>query len=124
MTVESRTGADPVKRNRLFWLGFAIVTLLIAGAVSYLASGSPDGLDSATLRGCDVVETDGGEELVGSCIAQHATDHTMAGSPLADYAVAGGANTGGIAGIIGAVVTLAIAGGIFWLIARSRTPEN
>ena len=31
----------------------------IAGAVSYLASSSPDGLDSATLKGCEVVETDG-----------------------------------------------------------------
>ena len=45
------------QRRWWFWIGFAVVTLLIAGAVSYLASSSPDGLDSATLKGCEVVET-------------------------------------------------------------------
>jgi cobalt/nickel transport protein len=89
--------------------------------VSYLASSSPDGLDAATLKGCDVVEVDGTEELKGDCIAQHAGDHAMAGSPLADYAVAGKGGTGGLAGIVGVVVTFAVAGGLFWVIARSRS---
>ena len=42
----------------------------------------------------------GSEELVGTCIAQHATDHHMASSPLADYSIVGGEGTGGLAGVI------------------------
>ncbi len=109
------------QRRWTFWIGFVIVTLIIAGGVSYLASSSPDGLDSATLKGCEVVEVDGTEELHGDCIAQHAGDHAMAASPLADYAVAGKDGTGGLAGIVGVVVTVAVAGGLFWVIARSRS---
>lgn len=112
------------KRGPLFWIVFAAVTLLIAGGVSYLASSSPDGLDSATLKGCEVVESDAGEELTGTCIAQHATDHAMASSPLADYSIVGTEGTGGLAGVVGVLVTLTVAGGAFWLIARSRSKPN
>lgn len=108
-------------RAKTFWIGFLIITLLIAGGVSYLASSSPDGLDSATLQGCEVIEVDGAEALTGSCIAQHAGDHAMATSPLADYTIAGKDGTGGLAGVIGVIVTLAVAGGLFWLIARRRS---
>ncbi len=101
-------------------MAFAAAALLIAGAVSYLASSSPDGLDSATLRGCEVVETTDGEQLTGDCIAQHAAEHAMANSPLADYAIGGRSGTGGIAGVIGVVATMTVAGMAFWLIARSR----
>ncbi len=108
----------------VFWAVFAAATLLIAGVVSYFASSSPDGLDATTLKGCDVVEVDGAEELTGSCIAQDAKDHVMTGSPLADYAVAGNEATGGIAGILGVIVTLGIAGGAFWLIARTNKTSS
>jgi cobalt/nickel transport protein len=104
---------------RRFWIVFAAVIVVIAGGVSYLASASPDGLDSATLRGCDVIEVDGAEELTGSCIAQHATDHALASSPLADYAVMGNGASAGVAGVLGAAVVLVIAFGAFRLIARS-----
>jgi cobalt/nickel transport protein len=103
-----------------FWIAFAAATLLIAGVVSYFASSNPDGLDSATLQGCQVVETADGEQLTGDCIAQHADEHAMSTSPLADYAIGGQDGTGGIAGIIGVLVTVAVAGSAFWLIARSR----
>lgn len=109
-----------VGRRWRFWAGFVVAIVLIAGVVSYFASSSPDGLDSATLRGCEVVETDHGEQLAGSCIAQHATEHAMSASPLADYSVAGHDATGGLAGIIGAAVVLALASGGFWLLGRSR----
>lgn len=107
-------------RRSVFWLAFAAAVLVIAGGLSYLASGSPDGLDSATLQGCEVVETAAGEELSGACIAQHAGEHPLASSPLADYAIGGQAATGGIAGVIGALVTLAVASAAFWGIARSK----
>ncbi|ANE81173.1 hypothetical protein A7U43_19460 [Mycobacterium adipatum] len=108
-------------RGKTFWIGFLVIIVLIAGGVSYLASSSPDGLDSATLQGCEVSEVDGTEVLTGSCIAQHADDHALAASPLADYAIVGKDGTGGLAGVIGVIVTLAIAGGLFWLIARRRS---
>lgn len=109
-----------MKRHWRFWAGFATAIVLIAGVVSYFASSSPDGLDSATLQGCQVVETQDGEQLTGSCIAQHAAEHPMSVSPLADYTLFGHAGSVGAAGIIGALVVLALAGGAFWLLARSR----
>ncbi|MFN3004826.1 PDGLE domain-containing protein [Mycolicibacterium wolinskyi] len=110
-------------RRARFWIAFAAVTLLIAGVVSYFASSSPDGLDSVTLQGCEVVETGGTETLTGNCIAQHTTDHAMAGSPFADYSIGGRDGTGGLAGVVGVLVTVSVAGGAFWLIAR-RSKSN
>lgn len=111
----------PTQRRWRFWIGFAVVTLLIAGGLSYLASSSPDGLDSATLKGCEVVETAEGEALHGDCIAQHAHDHALSGSPLADYSIQGMDGTGGLAGVAGVIVTVLVSGGAFWLIARTRS---
>jgi cobalt/nickel transport protein len=118
--MNARQGA----RRWQFWAGFAVAILLIAGVLSYFASKSPDGLDSATLQGCRVVATDHGEQLTGNCIAQHATGHPMSVSPLANYTLFGHPATGGLAGIIGAVVVLAIAGGAFSLIARTRRTKG
>lgn len=117
-----RTHAPRVRR-RTFLIAFGVVALIIAGIVSYVASSSPDGLDSATQQGCQTVEVNGSEELTGTCIAQHATDHAMASSPLADYSFRGIEYTNGIAGVIGVLVTLATAGGLFWLIARRRSGD-
>lgn len=111
-------------RGRWLWVRFLIVTLLIAGGLSALASSSPDGLDSATLQGCQVVERDGTEYLTGQCIAQNAGDHAMAGSPLADYSVRGAQGSSGVAGVIGVAVTLCVAGGLFLILARSRPPTE
>ena len=108
MTSTPERHALPVR----FFLAFGLVALVIAGLLSYLASSSPDGLDSVTLNGC----TEVGNELSGKCIAQHARDHDLAGSPLADYTLDGSKGTVGVAGVIGVVVTLALAGGLFWLL--------
>ena len=83
-------GRPPHERARSrFLLGFLLAALIIAGGLSYLASPDPDGLDSVTLHGCTVSETAHGAQLDGTCIAQHATGHTMADGPLAGYAVGG-----------------------------------
>jgi cobalt/nickel transport protein len=112
------------RRTAAFFLGFLAVALLVAGGLSYFASSDPDGLDTVTLHGCDVVETDVGEQLDGSCIAQNADDHALATSPLADYSVGGGDGTVGVAGVIGVVVTLVVAGGLFWLLRRRGKPDD
>ncbi|SDC26751.1 PDGLE domain-containing protein [Actinokineospora iranica] len=111
------------KRNLGFLLGFLAVALVVAGALSYFADSDPDGLDHATLSGCQVVETDQGERLDGSCIAQNAQEHRLGTGPLADYAVNGGEGTTGLAGVIGVVVTVILAGGLFWLLRRRPAKE-
>ncbi len=109
----------PTRRSPLrFYLGFLLVTLAIAGGLSYLASSSPDGLDSVTLEGCTLSAE--GEPEGGTCIAQNAQDHDLAGSPLSDYAVGGADGSVGLAGIVGVLVTLAGAGGLFWLLRTRR----
>jgi cobalt/nickel transport protein len=112
------------RRSTGFFVGFLVVALLVAGALSYFASPRPDGLDTVTLEGCQVVATDAGPQLVGTCIAQNATDHTLAASPLADYTVVGGAGTVGLAGVIGVLVTVVVAGGLFWVLRRRGTSGN
>jgi cobalt/nickel transport protein len=106
--------------SKLFWIAFAAVTLAVAGGLSYVASASPDGLDATTMRGCEVVDTAEGESLTGQCIAQHADEHALADSPLADYTVGGRSGTNGVAGVIGVVVTAAAGSALFWFLARGR----
>lgn len=108
------TPTRPV-RTTGFLVGFLVVALLVAGGLSYLASGSPDGLDTVALTGCQLED---GEPAGGSCIAQDHEEHALGDSPFADYAVNGGEGTVGLAGILGVVVTLAVAGGLFWLLRR------
>jgi cobalt/nickel transport protein len=105
--------------RRRFYVAFALLALVIAGGLSYLADSDPDGLDSVSQRGCQVVD---GERLEGECIAQDARDHALDAGPLADYAVGGDEALTGVAGVLGVLATLAVAGGLFWLLRR-RTPE-
>jgi cobalt/nickel transport protein len=109
------------RRLALFFVGFAVVALILAGVVSYFADSNPDGLDSATLAGCEVVETDAGERLDGTCIAQNARDHQLSSGPFADYGVGGDDRFTGIAGVVGVLATLAVSFGLFSLLRkRSR----
>lgn len=108
------------RRATAFLLGFLLVSLLVAGGLSYLASGDPDGLDTVTLTGCELDAE--GEPRAGTCIATSAEDHALADSPFADYAVGGGEGTVGVAGVVGVLVTLAVAGGLFWVLRR-RGPQ-
>ena len=112
------TRSSRTRRPRAFFLGFGLVTLLIAGALSYLADSDPDGLDTITRDGCTVREIGGVEQLEGSCIAHGAEDSPVAGSPLADYSVGGDEGLTGAAGVLGALATLGAAGGLFWLLRR------
>jgi cobalt/nickel transport protein len=112
------------RRLTWFFAGFLLVALVVAGGLSYLASSAPDGLDSVTLHGCQVTETDGQEQLDGTCIAQHATDSPTAASPLADYAVGGADGSNGIAGVIGVLACAVVGGGLFRLLRRRTPPPS
>jgi cobalt/nickel transport system permease protein len=76
--------------------------VLIAGALSFLASGSPDGLER-------VAESEG--------FADSAREHTFGNSSLADYGEIGGIPVG-IAGLLGVVATVAIGVTVFRLVRR------
>ncbi len=83
-----------------------LAALVVAGGVSYYASGSPDGLEYVA-------------EQVGFLDA--AEDPATADGPLADYAVRGVEDdrvSGGLAGVLGVLVTFGVAGGGFWLLRR------
>ncbi|GGU33576.1 PDGLE domain-containing protein [Lentzea flava] len=86
-----------------FFLGFALVSLLIAGVLSYFASGDPDGLDKT-------VEDTG--------IAAHAQEHPFAGSTFADYALGGDSKFTGLAGALGVIVVLAVSFSLFWFLRK------
>ncbi|MDN5915031.1 MAG: PDGLE domain-containing protein [Pseudonocardia sp.] len=108
------------RRPLAFFLGFLLVALVVAGGISYLASGDPDGLDSVALDGCQVVESGGQEQLRGTCIAQNEADHSFGSGPFADYTVGGAEGTNGVAGVVGVLVTLVLAGGLFWVLRGGR----
>ncbi len=107
-----------MRKTTGFLLGGLLVALLLAGVVSNFASAAPDGLDSASTKGC-TTNADG-EITGGTCIARGAEDHELAGSPLADYGEGAGLPTG-VAGVAGVLLTFAVGGGLFWLV-RSRRP--
>ncbi|SDF36335.1 cobalt/nickel transport protein [Blastococcus aurantiacus] len=109
------TDAPVNRRGRTtgFLLVGLLVALLVAGVGSYYASSSPDGLEWSA-------EEEG--------FLDTAEDSAAADSPLADYAVSGvddGRLSGGLAGVIGVVVTLVLAGGITLLVRRrSGSPAD
>nr|WP_245650516.1 PDGLE domain-containing protein [Nocardia harenae] len=110
------SGAPRVSLNA-FLFGFAAAAVLVAGALSYLASSQPDGLDATTQRGCTVVA----EQLEGECIAQRAEEHGLADSPLADYTIGGDAALTGIAGILGVAATFAVLFALVRVLKPSRS---
>lgn len=101
------------KRVPFRWVavGIAVVALLLAGVVSYYASANPDGL----------------EYVAGKTgFLDSASEHGAAEGPLADYGTKGVDNarlSGGLAGVIGTVVVLLVAGGLA-LLVRRRAPAS
>ena len=93
-------------RTRTFVVIGVLAALLVAGVASYYASSHPDGLEYVA-------------EQAG--FADKAEDSAAAGSPLSDYQVKGVENdavSGGLAGVVGALVVLLVAGGLAYAVRR------
>lgn len=85
-----------------------VVSLFLAGVVSYYASGHPDGLEYVA----------GGLGFESS-----AADSATAGSPLADYGVSSISDarlSGGAAGVVGVIAVGLLMAGLVWLLRRRR----
>ena len=93
--------------NKFLAIGF-LVTITLAGVVSYYASGDPDGLEK-------VAEEKG--------FLENATDHSLGNSPLADYGVSGIADerlSVGFAGVIGVILMLGLSTLLFKFLAKRK----
>ncbi|MFI0449565.1 PDGLE domain-containing protein [Actinomadura sp. 6N118] len=97
--------------TKRFFFVFLLVAVIIAGFVSFYASASPDGLTK-------VAEDKG--------FASQEKDHQLKDSPFGDYGVKGVDNerlSGGLAGVIGVGLTLAVGGGLFWVVRRRSSAD-
>jgi hypothetical protein len=93
-------------RTRTFVLAGVVVALLLAGGLSFYASSHPDGLEY-------VAEKTG--------FLDSADDHAAGEGPFADYATKGVDDarlSGGVAGIVGTLVVLVLAGGLGFAVRR------
>jgi hypothetical protein len=88
-----------------------LVSLLLAGVVSFYASSHPDGLEYVAQQ---------------TGFIDSATDHAAVDSPIADYTTRGVDDarlSRGIAGVSGALLVLTLAGGLF-LVLRRRDDDG
>jgi cobalt/nickel transport protein len=93
-------------KNKKFLVSGFVVSLFLAGVVSFYASSDPDGLEKVA-------------EDIG--FIETAEDHTYADGALADYGVKGIENeraSVGVAGVIGVIGTAIVGGVLFTFIAR------
>lgn len=111
-TPAATPAAAPAGSPKKLWIGGVVTALVLAGFVSFYASASPDGLEKvAADKGFDA----------------KAEEHAAADSPLADYGIKDVDNarlSGGLAGVIGVGVTLAVGTGAFWVVRRRRTSQE
>lgn len=102
-----------MRRNSLVLAVGLLLALVLAGVLSFYASGSPDGLNRVA-------------EDLGFSASER--EPATAGAPFAGYGTRGVENdrlSGGLAGVTGVLLTLGIAGGSAWLLrARGRTDRR
>jgi cobalt/nickel transport protein len=99
-------------RTRNLIITGVVVALLMAGVASFYASSHPDGLEF-------VAEQTG--------FLDTAKESPNADGPFADYAMDGVDNarlSGGIAGVVGALTVLLLAGGLAYLVRRRARPDD
>jgi len=90
---------------------FLVAGLAIAAALAFFvspqASGEPDGLNRVA---------------IDEGFAEAESDHALAGTPTAGYGVEGVGDerlSTGLAGVIGVVITFAVAGGLMLVVRRA-----
>jgi len=97
-------------KNPLIVTGL-VVSLVLAGGVSYYASSQPDGL----------------EKVAGDIgFLDSAKESAVEDGPLAGYGVAGVENeriSGGLAGVIGVASTAAVSFGLFYALRRFKKAQ-
>jgi cobalt/nickel transport protein len=97
-------------KNPLIVTGL-VVSLVLAGGVSYYASSQPDGL----------------EKVAGDIgFLDSAKESAVEEGPLAGYGVAGVENeriSGGLAGVIGVASTAAVSFGLFYALRRFKKDQ-
>lgn len=99
-------------RSRTLLVVGLVVALLVAGVGSFYASSNPDGLEY-------VAEQTG--------FLDTAEDNATADGPLADYQTRGVDDerlSGGLAGVLGALVVLLLVGGLTWAVRRRARPDE
>ena len=99
-------------RTRTFLILGLLAALLVAGVGSYYASTHPDGLQYVA-------------EQAG--FSDKAEDSAAEGSPLSGYEVKGVENdrvSGGLAGVVGALVVLLLAGGLAYAVRRKGSTDH
>lgn len=98
--------------NRAFFVSFLLVSLLVAGVVSYYASAHPDGLNYVAQK-------------TGFGDAQK--PHSTSDSPFAGYTTKGVGDSrlsGGLAGVVGVLVMLGLSTGLFWALRRRGSADD
>jgi len=99
-------------RTRTFVILGVLVALVVAGGASYYASTHPDGLQYVAER---------------TGFAQTAEESPTAESPLSGYQLRGVENdalSGGLAGVLGALVVLVLAGGVAYAVRRKGSADD
>lgn len=89
-----------------------MISLIIAGVVSYYADPNPDGLER-------VAEDQG--------FIEDAADSANAEIFASDYGIAGVEDerlSVGLAGVLGIVVMVVVGFGLFWFLGRGKKPTN
>ena len=106
MSVEQASPPQGRRSTRTVLVGGLLLAFLLAGFVSGYASSAPDGLEK--------VAGDQG-------FLESGRDSGFAGSPLAEYAVRGVDDerlAGGLAGVVGVLMTVTVATLLFWALSR------
>ena len=96
------------KSLKNFYLSFFLISLFLAGVVSFYASSNPDGLEKVAAE-IGFIDT--------------AKDSAVANSPLSDYGIVGLTNerlSVGVSGAIGVIVTSILAFYLFKYLAKSK----
>jgi cobalt/nickel transport protein len=104
--ITKQSWRSAVDKNKKFLISGFVVSLFLAGVVSFYASSNPDGLEKVA-------------EDIGFIAT--AEEHTYADGALADYGVKGIENeraSVGIAGVIGVIGTAIVGGVLFTFLAR------